>query len=201
MKRLLPTFYCILFFIINVQSQNIQKLDEKGGYMDIKVGEPISGILDKVQKDEEANNMYLVKNVYEYEIENHKIDKIIIIVSNDDKKTIEHFTLMFVDRIDELLSDFRDKSLSLDNRKKALEEAKKLQEKGSEYDFYKKLFIDAFGKPNDDENKLDVWNGNKIRLMCSKSSKTGLINFSKVLSKEELKKIKDKKAAEATNKF
>ena len=127
--------------------------------------------------------------------------KIIILVSKDGKETIEHFTLMFVDKIDELVRIARDKGANIEKRKKALAEAERLSAKGPEYDFYRKLFGDAFGEPTSKENGIEKWTGKKIRLMCTNSGGVGLFNFSTVLSEEQLEQIKSKKGKEASSKF
>lgn len=201
MKKLFLTLLIAISVMTNAISQNTAELDKKAGFMDIKIGNPISSLSEKVKKDEKEQNMYLIQNVSEYEIENHKIDKIIILVSKDGKETIEHFTLMFVDKIDELVRIARDKGANIEKRKKALAEAERLSAKGPEYDFYRKLFGDAFGEPTSKENGIEKWTGKKIRLMCTNSGGVGLFNFSTVLSEEQLEQIKSKKGKEASSKF
>lgn len=201
MKKLFLTLFIAISVMTNAISQNTAELDKKAGFMDIKIGNPISSLSEKVKKDEKEENMYLIQNVSEYEIENHKIDKIIILVSKDGKETIEHFTLMFVDKIDELVRIARDRGANIEKRKKALAEAERLSAKGPEYDFYRKLFGDAFGEPTSKENGIEKWTGKKIRLMCTNSGGVGLCNFSTVLSEEQLEQIKSKKGEEASSKF
>ena len=201
MKKLLLTLFIAVSIIINVTSQNTAELDNKAGFMDIKIGNPISSLSEKVKKDEKEQNMYLIQNVSEYEIENHKIDKIIILVSKDGKETIEHFTLMFVDKIDELVRIARDRGANIEKRKKALAEAERLSAKGPEYDFYRKLFGDAFGEPTSKENGIEKWTGKNIRLMCTNSGGIGLCNFSTVLSEEQIDRMKNDNAKKASSKF
>ncbi len=201
MKKLLLTLFLAISIMTSATSQNTAELDKKAGFMDIEIGSPISSLSEKVKKDEKEQNMYLIQNVSEYEIENHKIDKIIILVSKDGKETIDHFTLMFVDKIDELVRIARDKNANFEKRKKALAEAERLSEKGLEYDFYRKLFGDAFGEPTSKENGIEKWTGKKIRLMCTNSGGVGLCNFSTVLSEEQINRIKSENGKKASSKF
>jgi len=201
MKKTLLIIFLTISIIPNGISQNIAELDKKASYMDIKIGNPISSLNEKIQKDEKEQNMYLIKNLSEYEIENHKIDKIIILTSKDGKETIEYFTLMFVDKTEELIRIARDNGVNFEKRKKALAEAERLSEKGPEYNFYRKLFGDAFGQPNSNKNGIEKWTGKKIRLMCTNSRGVGLCNFSTVLSPEQIEKIKNESGKNATSKF
>ncbi len=201
MKNLLLTLIITISTMTIGVSQNTAELDKKAGFMDIKIGKPISSLTDNVKKDEKKQNMYLIQNVSEYEIENHKIDKIIILVSKDGKETIEHFTLMFVDKIDELVRIARDRGANIEKRQKALAEAERLSAKGPEYDFYRKLFGDAFGEPTSKNNGVEKWTGKKIRLMCTNSGGVGLCNFSTVLSEEQIERIKNENGKKASSKF
>ncbi|WP_299150304.1 hypothetical protein [uncultured Dokdonia sp.] len=201
MKKLLLTLFIAISIMTNAISQNTAELDKKAGFMDIKIGNSISSLAEKVKKDEKDQNMYLIQNVSEYKIENHKIDKIIILVSNDGKETIEHFTLMFVDKIDELDRIARDRGASMERRQNALKEAERLTEKGPEFDYYRKLFREAFGEPTSKESGIEKWIGKKIRLMCTNSGGVGLCNFSTVLSEEQIDQIKTEKGKKASSKF
>lgn len=201
MKKLLFTLIVLVANTLYLNSQSLSELDKKSGYFDIKLGNSISSLKDKIVQDEKEPNLYLIKNVSEYQIENHVIDKIIIIVSNDDKKIIQNFTLMFVDKVDELIRKAKDTRLNLENRKKYLEEAQRLDGIGPEYNFYRKIFGDAFGLPSSKENGIEKWDGKKVILMCTNVDGVGICNFSIKLSEEELKKVKSEKAQKASSKF
>ena len=77
-------------------------------------------MIDKVKKDEKVNVIYLIKDVSEYEIENHKIDKIILIVSDDNNEIIESISFMFIDKIESLVAIARDRNANIDKRKEVL---------------------------------------------------------------------------------
>jgi hypothetical protein len=192
----------ILVFIIQfANGQNVKKLDEKAGFKDIKIGKPILELIDKVKKDEKVDVMYLIEDVSKYEIESHKIDKIIITVSDDESEIIESISFMFVDRIDELVKIARDRNVNIDKRSKALKEAERLSKKELEYTYYERLFSDAFGNPTQTKINTKKWIGNKIQLMCTNSNGIGFCVFSKVLTEEEQNQVEKSKGAKASSKF
>ncbi|MFL0088549.1 hypothetical protein [Tenacibaculum maritimum] len=195
------TTIILVFLIQFTNGQNVKELDNKAGFKDIKIGKPISELIDKVKKDEKVNVMYLIEDVSKYEIESHKIDKIIITVSNDDNEIIESISFMFVDRIDELVKIARDRNANIEKRNKALKEAERLSKKELEYTYYERLFSDAFGKPTQTKIKTKKWIGSKIQLMCTNSNGVGFCVFSKVLTKEEQNQIKKAKGINASSKF
>lgn len=195
-------FFLLIFISSQTSfSQDLIALDNKMGFMDIKIGQPISNLSAKINQDEKISNMYLIINPNEYYIEGHVIDKIIIIVSEDGKMIIENFTLMFVDKIEGLIEIVNDRNKNFEKRQEALKEAERLREQGFEYDFYHNLFKVAFGEPTEKKNQTETWKGKKINLICSKSTDYGLINFSKVNSPEYIKKKKIEQGKKATSKF
>ena len=195
-------FLLLIFFYSSLSiSQNLATLDSKKGYMDIKIGLPISSIAEKVEKDIEVDNMYLISEPKAYYVENQIIDKIIIMVSEDDKKIIESITLMFVDKIKGLLDTANDTRINTEKRIAAFEEAKKLNELGFSYNFYNKLFKDAFGQPKVNQKGTETWNGKNVTLISVGSKEYGLITFAKVNSSEYIQKKKLEKGKKAANKF
>lgn len=199
MKKQQITIIFILLYQF-IFSQNTSVLDSKAGFKDIKIGKPISELIDKVKKDEKVSTLYLIEDTSEYEIENHKIDKIIITVSEDNKKIIEHITFMFVDKINDLIRIARDENKNLETRKKALAEAERLSKEENDYSFYVRLFKDAFGEPKK-EKGVKSWVGKKIQLICTKVRGVGFCDFSKVLTEEEKSRIKKSKGQKASSKF
>ena len=197
-------FILFLFLIINstiLYSQDLAALDNKKGYMDIKIGQSISLIAEKVEKDIKVDNMYLIKDTKEYFIDGHVIDKIIILVSEDDNKTIVNISLMFIDKIKGLIEKANDTRENTEKRIEAFEEAKRLNEKGSEYEFYNNLFKDAFGKPKTNEKGVESWEGKKVILATVNSPDFGMFTFAKVNSEEYNKAKKLEKGKKATSKF
>lgn len=199
MKKQQITIIFILLYQF-IFSQDTSVLDSKAGFKDIKIGKPISELIDKVKKDEKVNILYLIKDISKYEIENHKIYKIIITVSEDDKEIIEHITFMFVDRVNDLIRIAKDRNENLETRKKALAEAERLSKEENDYSFYVRLFKDAFGEPKK-EKGVKSWVGKKIQLICTKVRGVGFCDFSKVLTEEEESQVKKARGQKASSKF
>lgn len=195
------TTIILVFLFQFANSQSTIELDRKAGFKDIKIGKPISELIDKVKKDEKVNVIYLIKDISEYEIENHKIDKIIITVSDDSNEIIESISFMFVDKINSLVAIARDRNANIDKRKEALTEAERLSKIELEYVYYERLFKDAFGEPTKTEKSIKKWIGNKIQLMCTNSNGVGFCIFTRVLTLEEQIKLKNERSKNASSKF
>lgn len=201
MKNLLFCF-TITILSLNVYSQSTSTLDEKNGFMDLKIGNSITTYNDNVFQDEKDSSVYKIKNLTKYNLDNREINKIELIVSKDSYKQIEQIVFYFTDRAEELVDIAKDKSINFNKRKESLELAEKINSQGTDLSYYYDLFYKAFGEPKT-ENQTSIWKGKKVQLIFIKikGNGYGIITFSKIYSSEAIKKSKQQQAKTATSKF
>ena len=180
-------------------SQSTEVLEEKKGYMDLKIDMNFDKLKNKLDVISKEKNFYKISRSYlkDYYIDSVEIDKIILVFKEDKVRMI---SLIFESKIDSLLDYANDTSRNFKKREEALEKAKKLNKKTSRYKYYYNIFESAFGDP-DTKDGVDLWESQNYRLMTLKEKSRGVFGFSRILTREEMQAENEKKAKEAKSKF
>ncbi|MDI9309414.1 MAG: hypothetical protein QM535_04295 [Limnohabitans sp.] len=201
MKQLILFFSAFIFSSISI-AQSTATLDEKKGFMDLKIGNPISQYSDNVYNDDKDSSVYHIKDLSKYNIDNREIKEIQLYVSKDSKKTIEQIVFSFEDRLQEYMEKARDEGENLDKRIEYGKLAENIAEQGTDLSYYYNLFLKAFGTPKI-ESQIHIWKGKKIQLIYTKikGDGYGAFMFSRIYTPEELKKSKQDEAKKAAEKF
>jgi hypothetical protein len=198
MKTKLILFISIIH--LSLAAQNLLEIDKKNGYMDIKIGSPISSLGSNVFSFGDAEGVYAIQNISKYKVDGHNIDRIIIKVTKDDKQLIEQVSLAFLNPRKELMKTVYDETKSYEDRKAAGDKLESLKATDSEFFFYRNLFQTAFGKFTKTEDS-QIWTGKKVTLSATFYDGDGICTFSSVKSLTSVKKVDPSAAKKASSKF
>jgi len=161
MKNYTLNLILLVLITFSCHAQDTSLLDEKAGYKDFKIGQSITSWEGKTTKSLREKTEYIMKDAKPYEVDNQKIDKVILKVSKDDFDTIESISLMFEEGI---------------------------SSRSPRYNFYHKLVSDAFGEPSEKSSGVSHWNGEKVKLTSASVAGIGFLMFKKIYSEEENKR-------------
>ncbi len=201
MKQIILIFSALIYSSL-VIAQSTSILDEKKGFMDLKIGNTISLYYDNVYADDKDSLVYHVKNLSKYNLDNREVKEIQLYISKDSKKTIEQIVFSFEDRLQEYMEIARDKTVNMDKRIEYGKLAEKIAQQGTDLNYYYNLFLKAFGTPKT-ESQIHIWKGKKIQLIYTKikGDGYGAFMFSRIYSPEEIKKSKQDESKKAAEKF